>query len=399
MKTIIRIRASAILLLMAGLLYGCSADMAEQSVQSEMDEPAKVIAVDISNGMSTRALNMELKSFALSVYNMKKDLLYIDKMQLTKDEGSGEFTGAAWSMLNTEMKAICVSPNMDVVTNLTFDKEHHSFDYEVPTSDQTMVKIGANMSFTKKSVSNKLPINFVNSLALLTVRARNELEVKDKEGNILPVTIYVKSCTLHNMGSKGTFTYTSNITGDWELTDGVVANYPQIMENAIELSTKKYINVMDSTFTLIPQAPENNAWTPAGTDDAPEEDAISVANTNKKAYIELKCAMTTVIDDKTVYIWGDIDNQNNVTYESVYFPYKGVNCPRAWDAINKQGVYNLHFVNGEALDKDGKPIKPQSKRDGDTFQDAEFINISPMDENGDDWVDDWPDPTSEDIEF
>ncbi len=394
-KKNIRIRASAIILFVVAILYSCGSDVTEQSTEvlSGSDEPAEIEAYDISNGSLTRALAMELKSFSVSVYNMKRDLLYVDRVLMTKNPVSQQFTGESWSMLNTEMKAICVSPNMDVVTSIMFDKVNNSFVYEVPTTEQTMIKIGANMSFTKKSVNNKLPINFVNSLALLTVRARNELELKDKDGNILPVTIYVKSCTLCNMGSQGKFTYTGNVTGTWELIDGAYANYPQVLKSATELSKTKFINICDSTFAMIPQSPETHAWTPAGTDEAPTTDAISVANANHKAYIVLECAMTAEIDNQTVYVWG-----SETTFKPVYFPYRAAYCPRAWNAINKQGIYNLKIIDGDALDAEGRPIKPEEREnENNSFVNAEFITVSPSKDNGEDDVDDWPDAIVEDI--
>ncbi len=394
-KKEIRIRASAIMLFIIGMLCSCGTDITEQSAENlpEEDDPAEVVAYDVSNDSPTRALAMELNSFAFSVYNMKRDKLFIDKLLMTKDPITKAFTGKSWSMLNTEMKAICVSPNMDVVTSLLFDKDNHSFVYEVPTTEQMMIKIGANMSFTKQSANNKLSIRFINSLATLTVRARNELELKDKDGNLLPVTIYVKSCTLCNMGSQGKFTYTGNVTGTWELIDGAYANYPQVLASTVEMSQTKFINICDSTFTMIPQSPETHAWTPAGTDEAPTTDAISVANANHKAYIILECAMTSVIDNQTVYVWG-----SETTFKPVYFPYKASCCPRAWNGINKQGVYNLKIVEGDALDAEGKPIKPEEREnENNSFINAEFITVSPTTDNGEDDVDDWPDAIVEDI--
>lgn len=394
-ESIIRIRASAIMLFVIGMLYSCGTDVTEQSAASpsETDEPAEVVANDVSNSSLTRAMAMELKSFAFSVYNVKRSKLLVDNLLMTKNPSTKKFTGDSWSMINTEMKAISISPNMDIVTSILFDKDNHSFVYEVPSTEQTMIKIAANMSFTKQSTNNSLSLSFINSLALLTVRARNELELKDKDGNILPVTIYVKSCTLCNIGSQGKFTYTGNSTGTWELIDGAYANYPQVLKSATELSTTKFINICDSTFALIPQSPETHAWTPAGTDEAPTTDAISVANANHKAYIVLECAMTAEIDNQTVYVWG-----SETTFKPVYFPYKAAYCPRAWNAINKQGIYNLKIVDGEALDADGKPIKPEEREnENNSFVNAEFITVSPSKDNGEDDVDDWPDAIVEDI--
>jgi hypothetical protein len=52
----------------------------------------------------------------------------------------------------------------------------------------------------------------------------------------------------------------------------------------------------------------------------------------------------------------------------------------------------MKLIKGEALDADGRPIKPQVQNSGESFENAEFINVSPTDTNDNDWVDDWEDP-------
>ena len=290
-------------------------------------------------------------------------------------------------MVATEMKAIGVSPTMDILENVTLNADNAYYDYTVPTTEQTMLKIGANLSFTKKSVNNYLFLKFVNALSLFTIKARNELKVEDNEGNEFDVTIYVKGITLHNLKAKGRFTYTGDKTGTWAPYDDTYYNYTQDFPERVQLNTKTFVDVMDSVFVLLPQSPESNAWAPAGTDDAPESDAISVADANHKVYIELRCSMTTERDGQTVYLWG---SENS--YQPVYFPYIKKYCPKAWNAINRQGTYNLKFIKGEALTAEGKPIKPQTQDEGDSFENAVFITVSPTDENDNDYVDDWEDP-------
>ena len=92
-------------------------------------------------------------------------------------------------------------------------------------------------------------------------------------------------------------------------------------------------------------------------------------------------------DGKTIYLWG---TENS--YTPIYFPYIGSYCPKKWNSINRQGVYNLRILKGEAFDSNGRPIKPQAQENGESFENAEFINIAPTDENGNDNVDDWEDP-------
>ena len=128
------------------------------------------------------------------------------------------------------------------------------------------------------------------------------------------------------------------------------------------------------------------------------ENGIAKANEDHKVYIELRCSMTADLGNGLVYLWGSED-----TYAPVYFPYVKKYCPKAWNTINKQGVYNLKFIKGEALDADGRPIKPQEQSHGESFENAVFINVAPTNDNDEDNVDDWEDWETEgntiDVEF
>lgn len=347
---------------------------------------AQVEAVDVSYS-PTRALAMDLKTFSISVYNSKTDKLLADKVyyQITD---AGLVNSSDWRMATAEMKAIGVSPTMDIVENLTLTATDNYFDYTVPTTKQTMLKIGSNMSFTKKSSGNKLQMKFVNALSMVTFKARNELKIEDDKGVEYDTKIYVKSITIHNLVSKARFTYTGDYKGEWTPIEGGYANYTQDLPTAVELNSKTFTNVMDSIFVFIPQAPQNNAWTPAGTDNAPITDGISYANADHKVYIELRCAITTEKNGNTVYLWG-----NEYSYQPIYFPYIKKNCPKAWNSINRQAVYNIKIVKEEALDSDGRPIKPQEQsNEYGEFQNAVFITVSPTDDLDNDNVDDWEDP-------
>ena len=385
----------ALLLPAICMLYACSSDHANPLADaSEEDSPAEVIATDISQGELTRAANMDLNSFGLSVLNVRTGKLINDKLQHVRNGSAFNPVGGTFRMIITEMKAIAASPSMDILENVTLTKDDQSFDYEVPTTNQTMVKISGNMSFTMKSTNNKLVMNFVNALTLLTVKARNELKL-EVDGKEYEVDLYVKGITLHNFISKGHFKYTADYNGTWTPIDGYWADYSQELPSAIKLSTTSFINVVDSVFALLPQSPENNAWAPSGLANPPSSDAISVANANHKAYIELRCAMTIQRDGQTVYVLGGPG-----TYKSVYFPYIKKYCPKAWNTINRQSVYNLKIVKAEALDSDGAPIKPEELQDENgQFENAVFIEVAPTDDYGNDNVDDWPDADVIDVKI
>ncbi len=372
-------------------LCSCSTDLAKSSDEAEVNDFARVEAEDVSYS-PTRAMGMDLTSFSISVYNSKTDRLLADKVQY-KITDEGLTSDRSWRMANAEMKAIGVSPTMDITENVTLTATDHFFDYTVPTTNQTMLKIGSNMSFTKASSDNKLQMKFVNALSLFTIRARNELKMEDDEGNEYDVQIYVKGVTLHNLIAKGRFTFTGNYKGTWAPVDEVYADYTQNLKDPVLLTSTTFVNVMDSIFVFLPQAPQNFSWTPSGATPTPETDAISYANANHKCYIELRCAITTVRNNKTIYVWGNED-----TYPPIYFPYLKKYCAKSWNVINRQAVYNLSIVKAEALDSDGKPIKPQAQNDEyGQFENAVFIEVAPTDDLNKDNVDDWGDPDLIDV--
>ena len=378
----------ALLLPAICLLYACSSEHANTLANDapEDESPAEVTAVDVSQTELTRAANMTLNSFGMSVLNVKSGAIIYDKLQYQKTATGFSPVSGQFRMITTEMKAIAVSPSMSILENVNLTKDDQSFDYEVPTTNQTMIKVGGNMSFTRSSTKNKLALSFVNAISQFTVKARNELKV-EVDGKEYEVDLYVKGITLHNFASKGHFRYTGNNNGSWTPIDGYWANYTQEFPSAVKLSTTSFINVVDSVFVLLPQSPENNAWAPGGLVNPPAEDAISVANANHKAYIELRCAMTIERDGQTVYVWGGPDN-----FKSVYFPYIKKYCPKAWNAINRQGVYNLRVIKSETLDSEGSPIKPEELADENgQFENAVFLEVAPTDDYGNDNVDDWPD--------
>lgn len=381
------------------LFSACSNEQFEENTDvSFIDEDPIVEAIDVSNG-ETRALNLTLNSFSLSVLNKKGNNLLADKLQLTKGP-SGFTSDKTWRMGKNEMKAIAVSPTMDDCSAVVLDADNHYFEYTVPdVPEGTMYKIGANLSFTQKSTGNKLSLKFVNALSLVTVRVRNELKVEREEGNETkeyPVDIYVKGFTIHNLYSKGRFTFTGDISGAWTPIDDQYGSYSQELETAVKLSTSTFTDVLNGALVLLPQAPQDHAWAPAALDDSSEEYAqangIAKANTDHKVYIELRCSMTADFGDGPVYLWG---GEN--TYTPIYFPYIKKYCPKSWNTINKQGVYNMKLIKGEALDADGRPIKPQEQTNGEAFENAVFISVAPTDGEENDWVDDWGGPEAIDV--
>lgn len=391
------IRKSSIVILASMPLLWLSCSAGHEGLVANEDDFAQIEVEDLSP-MTTRSApnGMDLESFSLSVFYPRTNKLVANNILHTITETGIQMSGS-WRMAPAgEMIAVAVGPSLDYTQNLVLTADEQTFEYTVPPTDQTMIKIGGNLSFTKASTGNKLSLKFVNSLTNFMLRARNEMKVEDENGDQFDVDIIVKSFTLHNIAAKGRFKFTGNYNGTWTLIDDVYADYTQVLETPVTLSKSSFSDIMQDVLVLLPQTPVG--WEPAATDAAVEEvDGIAKANTDHKTYIELKCQITTVRDNQTVYLWGSADGVGRDQYQSVYFPYVRKYCPKPWNAINRQGTYNLRFTKNEALDSGGKPIKPQTQDQGDTFENAVFISVAPTDENGDDWVEDWEDPEEVDV--
>lgn len=369
-----------------GLWSSCNTEQTSSSAYGEDDDYAQIEVEDISQPL-TRAMGMDLTSFSLSVFYPKTNKMLASKIKHTITPSGIQMSGS-WRMAPSgEMVAVAVSPSLDYTQNLVLTADEQSFEYTVPPTEQTMIKIGGDLSFTKASVNNKLSLKFVNALTLFTLRARNEMKVEfEGDDNQYDVDIYVKGFTMHNVASKGRFKYTSDYNGTWTLIDDEYANYSQELATPVKLGTTSFVNIIDSVLILMPQTPK--VWTPAATASAVASvDGIAKADEDHKCYIELRCAITVNRNNKTIYVWGSSD-----TYKSVYFPYVTKYCPKAWNLINRQGTYNLRFTKAEALDAEGRPIKPDEEgEENGTFENAVFIEVAPTDELDNDNVDDWPD--------
>ena len=387
MKSVFNQYSIAILTLFSLWLWSsCNTEQTSPAtVYGEDDDYAQIEVEDISQP-TTRAMAMDLSTFSLSVFYPSTNKLVANNIKHTITS-SGVKMSSSWRMAPSgEMIAVAVSPSLDVTENLVLTQDEQSFEYTVPTTEQSMVKIGGDLSFTRASTGNKLSLKFVNALTQFTLRARNEMKVEfDGDENEYDVEIYVKGFIMHNVASKGRFTYTGDYNGKWTLIDDEYANYSQELQNPVQLGKTSFVNVIDSVLILLPQNP--SGWTPSDTY------TISDADADHKCYIELRCAITVDRNNQTVYVWG---NEN--TYKSVYFPYNPNYCPKPWNGINRQGTYNLRFSKTEALDSDGRPIKPEVQGDENgTFENAVFIEVAPIDDNGDDYVDDWGDPDLIDV--
>ena len=397
------------LLLVVLLQASCSAEQGSFAADDEEDgipgQSVRVIVNDLSEH-ATRALHESLSQFSETVLNARGGYATNANFLYKNPNAEGWITSNAWTIPKSgNLTAYAVSPTFDILDEYLFNKSDRYFDYTTPVKEnQTVVKIGSKLNFTSNTIAEEdgLIINFSNATAFLVVRATNKLQLKLKNSEEkIPVQVYVKTVIMHNLKTKGRFTFNASkeTDGSWTLDDGIYSNFTQDLQEAVLVTNGQTdpTDILDSALVVLPQSPENWAWAAKGKEDAGPEDAVSVANTNHKCYVELKCQITATIDGNTYYVWGSADGVERSKYETIYLPYNGRLASPKYIAVGATGVYKINIAETTALDENGKPIKPKESALGDQSRDAEFVNFSTADDDGNDNVDDWAGETETEV--
>ena len=377
------------------LLAGCSIENMS-SEADDMDGPPQIVALDEGSVNATRALNSQLQSFSLYVvdeYYDEDGAIAEDDLLSKVDESWVSEDPFYLSIESQNAYGVAPSTRLEGVEEVDINYDTQTFDYTVPQTNQSALKIASRLNFTRKSVGNKLMLTFRDALFSLNIQAVNE--IKD-------VKIFIKEIKLHNVLSKGTFTFNKkkDSRGDWEPIDESYVSYEQTKADAVELSRTVYRNAVDSAFTLLPQ--DLDPWYP---DDIYDEDeggeSFTVAKANKRLYIEVKCQITQEKDGQTLYLWGYApgNEEGKPEYESVYFPYDEEACLSDW-LMGVNSVYFLEFntlTGGYAENGEHITPHPTGGRGSSAFENAEPVKykIGTGDEGN---VDSWTTPdSSEDI--
>lgn len=386
--------------LVLALACSCSEIVENENVALVDNDYATISATDVSAHTDTRAIaGMTFEQFSLYIF--RTNGVTVTKSNLIYKTGDAWNNTNAWKMVTTgNMNAYGISPSDEVPTSMHFVGDDGKacddiyFDYTVPTTNQTMIKIGSNLGFSRKSTGGHLSMNFVNAMSTLSLRAKNNLKLKiNGSEEKLAVRVNVKGAIVHNLNSQGRFTFdkTKSSKGAWTLSTDTYFNYPQDFASAKSIDSLQFTSLLDESFVVLPQNP--SSWSPSGTEDGPDA-PISTADAEHKTYVELKCNMQAYIDGQWQYVWGDAE-----TFPSIYTPFVKKQLTVKFVNINTNGMYSIILQENAVLDQYGHPIKPQTTGGNDSFQDAEFVNFSTSTESGVDVTDDWGTPEETTIEF
>ena len=360
------------------LLLESSCSTEQMEYVDNQNEPAEIIAIYESTQPGvTRALNSNLTTFTMFVVDewYDEDGPIANNVKQTKNEETGKWTAKPMVYLSTDpQNAYCIAPSttLENMSNVVVTYNRQSFDYSVPTTEQSAVKVASRLDFTKKSVNNKLSLTFRDVLFYLGIQAVNE--IKD-------VRILVKSFTLHNILPSATWNFDKKkeSKGSWTVNydASTRVNYTQELETPVELSRTDYKNITDSAFVFMPQNLYEYIWYPLDNDWGEDGEEFSVAQTKNHLYIEVKCQIIQEKDGKELYLWGYPAAEataDKPEFESVFFPYDEMACLSDW----MQGLNSVYFLEFNTItggyDSTGHHITPHPTSGGA----SEFENAEPV---------------------
>lgn len=422
------LRITAWCLLSAAVLAGCTepADVADSQL-SPSDAGIKLVPVPYGSDGVTRVSSAnswdDLSSFSAFAYcrtwNKKAKKVKDPNVSLITghedtgsryyrlENGSWENDGYILWQLGDTTSVFFLSPDVEKFSNIQFSMPGpQTFDREVENTDQVLTKVGSLLNFAPQA-NTTYTIPSGNPLSPFSISLRNGMK---------NVRVTVQSITLHNIISKGRFTFSTTVNGygTWQplkadgtlWADGtdartalVTADYScegrdadgNVSERDLKLTVKGSVPLRaDNVPCFYIMQNEIKSWEPSGVNDL--ANSTRQADMNALAYFEVKCRIIDTDDDgNDVYLvgWSDERNEQDPDrfpkYESIYLPYDLSN-PNYQPQFNVQIPYVMTFAQGAMYNNLGGLITDHNGS-MENFINAEWIDF----ENGDDDVDTWTD--------
>lgn len=241
-----------------------------------------------------------------------------------------------------------LKPSFDDADSYTMTPDEKSFVYTIPNvnAKQQDFMFSSLINKTRASTNNNVTFkmkHLFSYIRFISKLTNEEIEVE------------IHSITLHNLLSKGKFTYNRDKerAGSWEIYTTDYDNYKFVLPKDSMLTTNKQISLHtgDSLLFIMPQKPET-VWDPSVTPKIVDADAAH------QAYIEVECRVWKKRSDADIlanvapaadaYI-----DCSATTWTKVYYPLK---AGTAWTSkvTPYSGSYNvlITWTGGYTADGD-----------------------------------------------
>ena len=249
-----------------------------------------------------------------------------------------DISGTKWKWQSKAMDFYVVSPSFaaPAFSNVNITASSATFDYKVQQNfaNQEDLVIASLFGVTKKNSGGSVSFKMTHTLSYQGFRAKNMIE---------NTNVYIKSITIHNLQTGGTWSYTygSPSKGSWTALNGEYGDYTYEFATPVSLSTA-YTTITGTDYLfVIPQRVD--PW--MTTRDPNGAIPISTADANHQTYLEVKCQI--IKTDTGEYVAGNVDNSDssNPMYATVYFPFP-YNQKASNLSINVRNTNNRIDFNG-----------------------------------------------------
>lgn len=330
-------------LMVTMLLPGCaeSPDMADNAINPSEQPPMNIeIAVDGDDGTrGSYHTGAGITEYSVYTFLVSNGRAYQQNIISTKNnDGSWSRTKSIVYPGTQALNMYALKPGWNYTDNPIMTPTEKSFEYTIPekNKDQNDFMFSSVMNKTKANTNNTVKFAFKHMFSYLRLLAK--LTIKDAD-------VTVHSVTIHNLKSSGKFTFgDTEKSGSWEIFNDKYSNYTYDLPRDTALVYNKNITVhgTDSMLFVMPQVP--TFWDPKS--EVAEQKTIAYANTNKLAYISVKCRIRKQAD-------GEYVGSTATSWATVYFPLA---TTTAWTnaRIPYSGSYNViitfnggYTINGE----------------------------------------------------
>ena len=331
------------------LLFSCSVEDGENLV-ADADTATDEIKFSIEDDIVTRgpyqAAGQVEKYAVFSFYNETKKS-HVQNCVMTK-QASGTWKKS--KIMNfpgkNALDFYALKPSFTEADSYTMTSDEKSFVYTIPNIN------GKQKDFMFSSLVNKTRESTNNNVAFKMKHLFSYLRFISKLTND-EIEVEIHTVTLHNLLSKGKFTYTRDKerAGSWEIYDTDYDDYKFVLPKDSMLTFDKQISLHtgDSLLFVMPQKPAE-VWDPSVTPKTSQADAAH------QAYIEVECRIwkkrsaadieNNVAPDASAYV-----GCTATTWATVYYPLK---VGTAWTSkvTPYSGSYNvlITFTGGYTAD-------------------------------------------------
>lgn len=344
-KSVIKVHVMLPMALLSLVCMMSSCSMPGYEIGELDDEPIRFLVADDDEGF-TRGKYESAKQFseyAVYSFNTTTGKQYVANIEMKKlEDGTWKSSRTVSFPGKNALDFYAMKPGFrrDDVQNLTLTADEKSFIHQLPNTNakQTDFMISSLFNKTKEETGGTLLFKFKHLFSYLRFQSKVSVD---------GLNVKVRSITLHNLKSKGKFTFstTKEKEGSWELYDDL-DNYTFLLPEEKELTAKNtLLHTTDSLLFVMSQVPDIFSLS---------DDNISFADADKegekKAYLEMECRLWTLEDDGVTpkYIGCTAS-----TWAKVYYPLAATT---KWStaSVPYSGSYNVTIDFTGGYDYDGE---------------------------------------------